>query len=127
MSPQSTIILILAVLVFTNISVFWVLKVANERREIIVTGVYQGVPISMKHRRLMLSNDWAAFKFFPVGLLLILGFAFLRVGQSADDPDVQLVSFLGAGVTAPGAFFVAILGVSDLLFMLSVLRQSKRG
>jgi hypothetical protein len=66
MSNQVLIILLVAVLVFTFFGVMWVMKVANQQREAIIMGVHRGVPISIKHRRLMLSNDWAGFKCFSV-------------------------------------------------------------
>lgn len=126
MSSHMIIISELAVLVFGSIVCFWVMNVANERRETIISGVCRDVPLSMKHRRIILSNDWAGFKFFPVGLLLVIGFAFLRVGQSSSDSDVQVISSFCALLNAGGALFVAVLGLSDLFFILSVLREIER-
>ena len=35
-----------------------VIKAANERRDVVITGYYSGVPMDAEHRSLMLHNDW---------------------------------------------------------------------
>jgi predicted small integral membrane protein len=114
-----------AVLFLATFVIIWVSTVANESRERIVMGVHQGVPISIKHRW-MIFNDWVAFKFMPALVLLIVSLAFLYVGQSVGDPKVGLISFLCGGTFAGAALFIVVLGISDMLFILSALRKDKR-
>lgn len=126
MSSQVAIISLLAIFLSTTVIFAWMIKLANEQRERIVKGVDEGVPLSDTHRRLVFSNDWLGFKFLPIGMLLTIGYGLLLVGQRADDADVRVVSFIIAFVLTATAVFAAVLGVSDLVFIRSVLRQTKR-
>ena len=120
-------ILMPTVLLFATLGVIWLMKQANTLREEIVAGVRYGMPISLRHRWIIFSNDWVGFKFFCLGPMAVLSLAYLRIGQGASDPDLQLVAYSSAGVGGAGLFFIAVLGVSDLVFIVSALRNAKSG
>ncbi len=126
MPNEAVIISMLALLLITTSIFSWLVKLANEQRERIVTGAHQGVQLSNKHRWVIFSNDWLGCKFFPVGVLLAVAYGLLLIGQSADDADVRVVSFGIVFVMTATAAFTLVLGVSDLIFIRSVLRQTKR-
>lgn len=126
MPNQAVIISMLALLLITTSIFSWLVKLANEQRERIVTGAHQGVQLSNKHRRVIFSNDWLGFKFFPIGVLLVVGYGLLLIGRSAADADIRVVSFLSAFLMVSTAAFTVVLGVADLIFILAVLRQSKQ-
>ncbi|MEM7134983.1 MAG: hypothetical protein AAF500_00310 [Myxococcota bacterium] len=102
--------------------VFFVLKLANERRETIVTGVYRGTALSKKHRWMIFTNDWIAYKFMPVAILVGGATAFVQLGNDLVSPGPQLISFMTSSLFAFGALGIAVLGVSDFIFILSTLR-----
>jgi hypothetical protein len=126
MSSLSAITLLLATVLAAVFVIMWVTKMANAQRDAIVTGVQQGVPLSTQHRWIIFSNDWIAAKYSMAGLSLILAFAYTRAGQSVGEGDVQLVAFLCAAFAAFSALFLLVLGTSDLIFCVSVLRRAER-
>jgi hypothetical protein len=126
MSSLSAITLLLATVLAAVFVIMWVTKMANAQRDAIVTGVQQGVPLSTQHRWIIFSNDWIAAKYSMAGLSLILAFAYMRAGQSVGEGDVRLVTFLCAAFAAFSALFLLVLGTSDLIFCVSVLRRAER-
>ena len=126
MSNQSLTILMPTVLLVATFVVIWLMKQANRLREDILSGVRYGIPISLKHRWIIFSNDWVGFKFFCLGPMAVLGLAYLRLGLGAADADLQLVAYSSAGVAGAGVFFIAVLGALDLVFIVSTLRGAKK-
>jgi hypothetical protein len=98
----------------------------SERRDAIVTGVINGIPIPMSYRRMLLYQDyvgaWAGFTF----VLLGLGLGFLAVGNAVEGANARGAAYLFAGISCGAAAFNIILFPLNMMYVLSILRKSSR-
>jgi hypothetical protein len=92
------------------------MRVVNEKRDVIVTGVFNRERLSLEHRRIMFQNDWIPLKF---------GY---MVPTLADDPNSLIVQVAYVAALSPlGSFILfAGLGWRDYQFILRTLKALEK-
>jgi len=125
MSSQTTLLLILAVIIAVFVATYWASTVINSRGDEISLGVVKGISVSPKARWLMLFTQFLTFYLFLVGFLMIIGFGLWELAQGIEERAVSLVGYMGAYLAASGAVMWLLLGTSWFLYHLSVVRQAE--
>jgi len=94
-------------------------KVVNDKRDVIVTGKYEGDAISQDHRWLMFVNDWIPLKFGVAIASLIFAFVLFAIPYLSTEPNPWLVSVSYIAASGPFASFLAfaVLGIRDYRFI----------
>lgn len=100
------------------------IKVVNDKRDVIVTGKYEGEDISLKHRQLMFVNDWIPLKFGVAIASLIFAFALFSIPYLSDNPNEWLVwvSYFAAFGPFVSFFAFSVLGFRDYRFIKDSLK-----
>jgi hypothetical protein len=110
MSNLETIGLILATLVGGGGLLIWLSELLNRRAAIILTGLSDGVPISLEQRRLMLYRVYFQYLGSIVGISLVLTLALVRIAENVGDPDIQGLAYVTAFLTVFSGITWATLG-----------------
>jgi hypothetical protein len=82
-------------------------KVVNDKRDVIISGEYEGVKYNLEHRRLMFVNDWIPLKFGVAIASLIFAFALFAIPYLMEEPNPWLVSLSIFAALGPFASFLA--------------------
>ena len=103
-------------------------KVINDKRDVIISGKFEGEDISLEHRRLMFVNDWIPLKFGIAIASLIFAFALFSIPYLTDDPNPWLVTLSILATLGPFGSFLAfsILGFRDYKFIQRALKEVKK-
>lgn len=104
-------------------------QVVNDKRDVIVTGVYKGERLSLDHRRLMLRNDWIPLKFGVALTSLIFALILFAIPQLAQTPDAWMMRVSYVAALAPFFSFLGFgaLGISDYRFIKNALNEAGAG
>lgn len=124
MSDLTATGLILALLIGGQLSFFLSLAKVKQWGDEIATGMAQGVPVSVRHRRMMLWNSWMPLTFFLGGYVFLLALGIALVAQGVGHEHIRSLGYLIAffcGLSSVGTFGV---GTVQLLYLASVLRQT---
>ena len=94
-------------------------KVINDKRDVIISGKFEGESINLEHRRLMLVNDWIPLKFGIAIVSLIFAFALFSIPYLTNNPNSWLVTLSIFATLGPFGSFLAftILGFRDYKFI----------
>jgi hypothetical protein len=108
----------------TLVSVY---KVVNDKRDVIVTGTYEGEQLTLEHRRLMLVNDWIPLKFGVAMASLIFAFALFAIPYLSAEPSPWLVWLSYLAALGPFMSFIAfsVLGFRDYRFIKRCLADAQ--
>jgi len=103
-------------------------KVINDKRDVIISGKFEGEHISLEHRRLMFVNDWIPLKFGIAIASLIFAFALFSIPYLTSDPHPWLVTLSILSTLGPFGSFLAfsILGFRDYRFIQKTLTEVKK-
>lgn len=95
------------------------------RIETIATGMVRGVPVSLQHRRLMLSFSWAMVVLAGVIYCVLMFLLWLAIAINIADPRLRSFAYL-CGFYAAGGFLYWSVGAFVWYFQLSsTLRQAE--
>lgn len=126
MSELTEIVLMLLVFAVGSTTIAPLLKRMSERRDAIVTGVINGVPIPMSYRRMLLFHDYVGAWFSFTFVLLGVGVGFLLLVGSVEGENARRAAQLLGGIACGGAAFNVLLFPLWMSHVLSVLRQDPR-
>jgi hypothetical protein len=100
------------------------MRVVNEKRDVIVTGVFNKEKLSLEHRKVMFLNDWIPLKFGVALTALLFAFVLYRVPSLAENPNTTLVQVAYVAALGPFISFLlfAGLGWRDYRFIKRILR-----
>jgi hypothetical protein len=103
-------------------------KVVNDKRDVIVTGKYEGEHISLEHRQLMFVNDWIPLKLGVAIASLIFSFALFAIPYLSDKPNAWLVWVSYLAAFGPFISFISFsfLGFRDYRFIKNSLKDPQR-
>ncbi len=103
-------------------------KVINDKRDVIITGKFEGKAISYEHRQLMFVNDWIPLKFGIAIASLIFAFALFSIPYLTNDPNSWLVLLSILATLGPFGSFLAfsILGFRDYRFIKKTLAEVEK-
>jgi hypothetical protein len=126
MSSLNEYALIIATLISGTVSVTYIGRRANQRSDQIVTGVVEGVPVSKKHRSMMLYNEFLPMVATMAMLSFLLAFAMIGIAEVVTTDKARTLAYLSAGFGGFGFLFNGVLGGLYAVHCASVLRQSAR-
>jgi len=124
-TPQLALVMVAAIWAALNTLVS-AYKAVNDKRDVSITGKYEGQVISLQHRRLMLVNDWIPLKLGVAVTSLIFAFALVAIPFLSASPSPWLVALSIAAALAPFASFLAflILGLRDYRYLRKTLSDA---
>ena len=117
------VILVLVILVF--FAALGGAKWLHNLAEIVILGQSGGIPVSTRHRRLMLHANWFSWVGYVVALQVIAALAFIGLAENVGDPNVATFAYICAWFAGIAAVAFAVFGGAWLIHMLSVLRQAE--
>ncbi len=127
MSDRTTLGLILVLTVGGQLSFFLSIARLKQWVDEIATGVVNGVPVSLRHRSMMLWTTYMPLNFFVGVYLLLLAIGYVLLAQSIADPSARFLGYLIAGFSGLSFLGMMSLGTMQLIYLLSVLRNTERG
>jgi hypothetical protein len=127
MSDRATLGLILVITVGGQLSSFLSIARLKQWADEIATGVVGGVPVSLRHRSMMLWTTHMPLSFFVGVYLLLLGIGHALLAQSIADPSARFLGYMIAGFSGLSFLGMMLMGTNQLIYLLSVLRNTERG
>jgi len=121
-----TVLAAIALLFVMGTSMFFYLS--NKTNDVgyqILTGVVNGVAMSVHQRMFMLYNYWVPYVGSVAASSGLLGFAQLQFAGRADDDGIRILGYLAALFGAAGALGWLALGASAFVHYRSVIRQAE--
>jgi hypothetical protein len=97
----------------------------HARGDALATGLMSGVPISTKHRWLLLFNNWLPNALGVVLFSLIVALVLIAIAREANDRFVEFVAYLCAIGFGFSSVFWLVLGTSWFVYYLSLVREAK--
>jgi len=104
---------------------FYLSNKTNDVGYQIVTGVVDGVAISVHQRMFMLYNYWVPYVGSVASCSGVLGFAQLQFAGRAGDDSVRILGYVAALFGAAGVIGWLVLGASAFAHYRSVLCQAE--
>lgn len=126
MSNISAIGLIMGTGIALFVGVNYVVKIANERLDEVVTGVVKGMPVSAKHRSIMFYNEWLPTMSSLSAFSLLAALLYLGIAREMSSVEVRWLAYIVAGFMGWASIMFLIFGASSMLHCVSVLRETKR-
>jgi hypothetical protein len=125
MSDRATLGLILVITVGGQVSSFMSIAKLKQWSEEIATGIAGGVPVSLRHRAMMLWTTHMPLSFFVGVYLLLLGIGLALLAHGIVDPNARFLGYLIASFCGVSFLGVMSLGTMQLVYLLSILRQAE--
>jgi hypothetical protein len=101
-------------------------KWIHNRSEIVFHGVSSGMPVSLRHRRLVLTNAFVSTVIVAISMPIAMTFGFVGLARSVSDSFVESFALFFAFVYGVGAVGLLAAGVIWFSYLLSVLRDEER-
>jgi hypothetical protein len=121
-----TVIALIAAIVIAGYFVFLSAdKWTHERGDALATGVLRGVPMSSKHRWLLLFQSWLPNALGVTLFSLFVTLALVAIARDADNRLVESLAYLCAMGFGFACAFWLVLGPSWFVYYLSQLRQAE--
>ena len=119
-------IAIMVVIGIANLAGYFVLQRWMYRRsDIIVGGMFGGIPVSMQHRWFILHHSWVNAIAAQVGFQAMQAILFIVIGGTVDAGPVQLLAYLNASVLLlAGVLGTAGQGWASYNRLKSILREA---
>jgi hypothetical protein len=126
MSNLNAIGLILVTLIAGSFFLTYASNTINKRADMIIVGVVEGVPVSTKHRYLMLYHIYLSQLGGVIAVSIVIAVGCLQIADSVTNSDVTMLAYLVAGLGAFAAVYGLVLGTSYFIYCLQLLRETKR-
>ena len=97
----------------------------HARGDALATGLMSGVPISTKHRWLLLFNNWLPNALGVAIFSLVVALVLIAIAREANDRFVEVVAYLCAIGFGFSCAFWLVLGTSWFVYYLSLVREAK--
>ena len=126
MAEPTIVVAILGSFALMVLSMAYLFVQAHIRKDQIVTGVINGMPVSAKHRWIMLFFDFLGYANACVVLLGVFAYGYFRVASALGDSltgDVALLCGVAAAFGVGAVLFPVIILV---FYMASVIRSEDR-
>ena len=125
MSNLETIGLIIATNAAGGGLLIWLSEILNKRAAVILTGLSDGVPVSLGHRRLVLYRVYFQYLGSIVAVSILLTLALIRIAENVGDPDIQGLAYISAIFAGFPAITWAILGTWTAIDCVKELRRAE--
>lgn len=102
------------------------MRVVNDKRDIIVTGVFEKQELTLEHRRIMFQNDWIPLKFGVAFTSLLFAFVLYAVPSLAGNTDSAMIRVAYVAALGPLLSFLLIAGLGwrDYQFIRRTLKET---
>ena len=103
------------------------MRLVNDKRDVIVTGVFNKQKLSIEHRYIMFHNDWIPLKFGVALTSLLFAFVLYMVPSLTEDQNSLLVQVAYVAALGPlfSFFLFAGLGWRDYRFIRQTLKEAE--
>ncbi len=100
------------------------MRVVNDKRDVIVTGVFEKERLSLEHRWIMFQNDWIPLKFGVAFTSLLFAFVLYAVPSLAANSNAAMIRVAYIAALGPLLSFLlfAGLGWRDYRFIRRTLK-----
>ncbi len=104
------------------------MRVVNDKRDVIVTGVFNEQKLSLEHRKLMFQNDWIPLKFGVALTSLLFAFVLYAVPSLAANADTAIIRVAYLAALGPLLSFLLIAGLGwrDYQFIRRTLNTTRK-
>ena len=126
MSNLETIGLIIATFVAGGGLLLWVSELLNKRAVIILTGLSDGVPVSLEQRRLILYRMYFQYLGSIIAFSFVLTLALIRIAENVADPKIQGLAYVTAFLAGFPGLNWAILGTWTAIDCARAIRQAEK-
>ena len=126
MSDSTAIALIIATFLLGLGLFIWPAKVAADIAGQVVTGVVNGVPISVRQRRLVLYQTWVNFAVATVATPAFGIVAVLEIAGLTGAPGIKTLGYLAAFIGGVAMVGSGVSFIAELIEYRSVLREQER-
>ena len=96
----------------------------HDRVDAVITGVVRGVPVSSRHRWLLLTNSLLTHLVALVAYCSLVAFFFAQLGTNVSEPGIKWLAYTAAIVWGVGVAIYLVLGPSFLVHLVSTLRAT---
>jgi len=125
MSSSTAIGLIIANFLPGIFVYFYITKLANDSGAMIVTGVVDGTPVSMKYRWVMLHQTYSGYVLGAVAGGFMAALVNLRIADHVIDVDIKRLAYVAVVMTGTASFAWVVYGISEFILFRSVLREAE--
>jgi len=125
MSDLITLVLMIATTALGFISISVLSRVAYKRTDDILSGLVNGVSVSLTSRWLLFLHDYLGQAFGGTLLLFIFAVGWLGASEVVSEPNAKNLAYLLAGASAWGFLFNLLLSLLWIRHFVSVLRQAE--
>jgi len=126
MSDLSAIALMLGLFIFSLMTAAFLLRLMYSRCDDILSGVVNGIPVSLRSRWLFFLHDYIGVSFGVTMLAGVMAIGFLAAGDVVgDSTSVRGLAHVCAVVGAGFCVFNLLLGVIWMRHFASILRQAE--
>lgn len=125
MSSTATFGVLIATAAAAYVVIIYASNALNRHVDMIVCGVFDGVPMSRRHRYHKLSHIYVGQLGAVIAIAMIFAFGFASIADQSSDPAMRTWAYLVAGLGVFGALQWLVLGISYGLYCLRVLREDR--
>ena len=126
MSNLQTNGLILAAFVVGSGLLVFMSEILNKQAGVILTGLSDGVPVSLELRRVMLYRVYFQYLGGVIAISVILALALVRIAENVQDPDIKTLAYVTAVSAGFPALTWAILGTWTGIDCARAIRKADR-
>jgi len=125
MSNFAAIVVMLVLVILVFFACLGAAKWCHNRAEIVIFGQSAGVPVSIKHRQMLLQINYLSWVILAATVNLIAAIAFVALAQATNDPSVRMFAYMCAWFEGAWVLGWPVSVAPWFLYMLSVLRQAE--
>ena len=125
MSELAMIALILGLFLLALATGAFLLRVMYKRCDDILSGVVNGVPISLTSRWLFFIQDYVSVSSGVTMVGGVMAFGFVALAEAVSDSNAQALAYVCALIGAGHFFFNLLLGAIWMRHFASVLREAR--
>jgi hypothetical protein len=107
--PDTSLLWILGLFFFLFYIAIQFVPIANARGELALSGVLDGIPLSLATRRMILFTHYIPLASFFAVLTLIACFGFIEMAKGASDPRVAAIGYMVAVISGSNTLVWTIL------------------
>ena len=126
MSNLETIGLILVAFIGGGALLTFLSEVLNKQAGVILTGLSDGVPVSLELRRVMLYRVYLQYLGGVIATSVVLALASVRIAENVHDPDIKTLAYISAFFAGFVACSWAILGTWTGVDCARAIREASR-
>ncbi|MBT8467156.1 MAG: hypothetical protein KJN97_00295 [Deltaproteobacteria bacterium] len=123
--PNTSLLWILGLFFVVFYFVYTCVPIVNARGDVALQGVMDGVPLSLKTRRLILFTHYIPLSAFMAAFNLVASFGFLELARGADGHRVAALGYMVAIMGASNAVVWIGLSGAWVLHTLKAFQQAE--